>query len=72
MKDIPGVIVHGRYDVICPVDQAWALHEAWPGAELRVIPEAGHAASEPGITEALVQATQTLAERLAPPSRALD
>ncbi len=72
LAGIPGVIVHGRYDVICPVDQAWALHEVWPEAELKIIPDAGHAASEAGITEALVQATQALAERLAPPSRALD
>jgi proline iminopeptidase len=64
LKDIPGVIVHGRYDSICPVDQATALHHAWPCSELKIIPDAGHAASEPGITRALLGATDTMAERL--------
>ena len=63
LKDIPGIIVHGRYDSICPVDQAWALHRAWPRSELRIIPDAGHAASEPGITQALLDATNAMAER---------
>lgn len=63
LKDIPGVIVHGRYDVICPMEGAWALHKAWPQAELRIIPTAGHAASEPGIVDALVSATQAMAAR---------
>lgn len=65
LHDIPGVIIHGRYDVVCPVDQAWALHEAWPQAELRIIGDAGHAASEPGIAAALVEATQAMAAKLA-------
>ena len=63
LKDIPGVIVHGRYDVICPLDQAWTLHEAWPGSELHIIRNAGHAASEPGIVDALVAATRSMAVR---------
>ncbi|HHQ41814.1 MAG TPA: prolyl aminopeptidase, partial [Chromatiales bacterium] len=54
----------GRYDVVCPVEQAFALHEAWPGSELVVVPDAGHAASEPGIAAALVAATDRFAERL--------
>jgi proline iminopeptidase len=57
LRDIPGVIVHGRYDVVCPLEQAWALHEAWPQARLQVIPDAGHSAAEPGIVDALVRAT---------------
>ncbi|TBU99241.1 prolyl aminopeptidase [Stutzerimonas kirkiae] len=61
---LPGIIVHGRYDVICPLDNAWALHRAWPGSELQIIRDAGHSASEPGITDALVRATQDLALRL--------
>lgn len=65
LRDIPGVIIHGRYDVICPLDNAWALHQAWPEAELRIIPTAGHAASEPGIVDALVYATERFADRLA-------
>lgn len=60
LSGIPGVIVHGRYDVICPVDQAWALHLEWPDARLEVIPDAGHSASEPGIIEALIRATNEI------------
>lgn len=63
LKGIPGVIVHGRYDVVCPLDNAWALHSAWPEAELRIIPDAGHSASERGTVDALVQATIDMAER---------
>lgn len=57
LRDIPGVIVHGRYDVVCPLEQAWALHAAWPEARLHVIPDAGHSVTEPGIVDALVRAT---------------
>lgn len=63
LRGIPGVIVHGRYDVICPLDNAWALHQAWPEAELRIIPTAGHAANEPGIVDALIQATERFADQ---------
>ncbi len=65
LKGTPGIIVHGRYDVICPLEGAWALHKVWPGSELQIIPTAGHAATEPGISSALVAATRTLAARLA-------
>ena len=61
---LPGVIVHGRYDMICPLDNAWELHQAWPNSELQVIREAGHSAAEPGITDALVRATNEMARRL--------
>jgi len=57
--------VHGRYDVVCPVDQAVALHRVWPQAELRIVPDAGHSAAEPGIARELVAATNALAGRLA-------
>lgn len=57
LKDIPGVIIHGRYDMVCPVGQAFDLHRAWPGSTLKVIRDAGHASSEPGTLAALVQAT---------------
>jgi proline iminopeptidase len=57
VRHIPAVIVQGRYDVVCPMETAWALHRAWPEAELRVVQDAGHAASEPGTTHELVQAT---------------
>jgi proline iminopeptidase len=65
LKGIPGVIIHGRYDVVCPVEQAFALHQAWPEAQLEVIADAGHSATEPGIVDALVRATDAFAERLA-------
>ncbi|MCO5222791.1 MAG: prolyl aminopeptidase [Thermomicrobiales bacterium] len=58
---IPAVIVHGRYDVICPLRNAWELHQALPGSELHIIPDAGHSVAEPGITDALIRATDALA-----------
>ncbi|MBK2254083.1 prolyl aminopeptidase [Francisella philomiragia] len=57
IKDIPGVIVQGRYDMVCPAVSAWDLHKVWPNAELDIIADAGHSISEPGILEALVRAT---------------
>ena len=64
IADIPGFIIHGRYDMVCPIDNAFALHAAWPGAELQIVRDAGHSAAEPGITDALVRATQDVAGRL--------
>lgn len=64
LKDIPGYIVQGRYDVICPAQQAWALHQAWPESELNMIEDAGHAVSEPGITQRLVEIMDELAVKL--------
>lgn len=61
---LPGIIVHGRYDAICPLDNAWALHQAWPNSELQIIRDAGHSAAEVGITDALVRATGEIAHRL--------
>ena len=57
IRKIPGVIVQGRYDVVCPAKSAWDLHRAWPEADLRIVPDAGHAASEVGIVHELVAAT---------------
>jgi proline iminopeptidase len=54
LKNIPGFIVHGRYDMVCPIDQALLLQQSWSGSQLRIISNAGHAASEPGISHALV------------------
>ncbi|RKE59718.1 proline iminopeptidase [Dietzia kunjamensis] len=54
---LPAVIVHGRYDVVCPVAGAWELHAAWPGSELHIVPDAGHAMAEPGTTHHLLEAT---------------
>jgi len=58
LKDIPGVIVHGRYDLCTPISTAWELHKAWPEAEYRVVPDSGHAMTEPGIIAELVRATE--------------
>jgi proline iminopeptidase len=57
IKHIPTRIIQGRYDVVCPMTSAWALHRAWPEAELVVVPDAGHSAFEVGITRELVAAT---------------
>jgi proline iminopeptidase len=58
LKDIPGVIVHGRYDVVTPVRIAFDLKQAWPEADLRVVPDSGHAMTEPGIVHELIAATR--------------
>lgn len=57
IRHIPGRIVQGRYDVVCPMTSAWDLHRAWPEVELRIIQDAGHSITEPGIIDALVDAT---------------
>ncbi|MDK4703167.1 MULTISPECIES: prolyl aminopeptidase [unclassified Rhizobium] len=64
LKDIPGVIVHGRYDMPCPAKYAWALHKAWPKAEFHLIEGAGHASSEPGILDQLIRATDKFAGKV--------
>lgn len=62
---IPAIIVQGRYDVVCPMESAWALHGAWPMSELEVISNAGHSATEPGIVDALIKATHSMLLRIA-------
>jgi len=64
LKKIPGIIVHGRYDMICPLGNAWSLNKVWPQSELQIIRDAGHSASEPGIIDALIRATKTMANRI--------
>ena len=59
LHGIPGVIVHGRYDVVCPVQNAWDLHKAWPESRLQISPRAGHSAFEPENASALVEATDS-------------
>ena len=61
LAGIPGHIVQGRYDVVCPARSAFELYRAWPGSSLEVVPNAGHSANEPGITAALVRATDRFA-----------
>jgi proline iminopeptidase len=58
IRHLPAVIIQGRYDVVCPARSAWRLHLAWPEASFHMIEDAGHAAFEPGITRALVAATE--------------
>jgi proline iminopeptidase len=57
IRAIPGVIVHGRYDVVCPIDTAFELHRRWPEADFRIVQDAGHSAYEAGITAELIAAT---------------
>jgi len=63
IRHIPGVIVQGRYDVVCPARSAWALHRAWPEADLRITPDAGHSAFEPSNVRELVAATDRFSRR---------
>ncbi|MFW5451623.1 MAG: prolyl aminopeptidase [Methylophagaceae bacterium] len=65
IQDIPTIIVHGRYDIVCPIYQSWELHQAWPNSELNIVAMAGHAAGEPGLINALVSATRSMAKQLA-------
>jgi proline iminopeptidase len=65
LTGIPGEIVHGRYDMVCPVENAWQMHRAWPSSELHIISDAGHSATEKGNVDALIRATNRMAKRLA-------
>lgn len=62
IRHLPAVIVHGRYDIICPVIQAWDLHQAWPEADLHIIPDAGHSIYEEGIKNKLLEYTEKYSE----------
>ncbi len=57
LAGIPAIIVHGRYDTICPLQNAWQLHQAWKGSQLNIIPATGHSAFEAGNIDALIKAT---------------
>lgn len=61
IEHIPAIIVHGRYDMVCPLDNSYALNSLWPKSKLEIIRHAGHAASEPAITDALIAATNSFA-----------
>lgn len=67
INTIPGIIIHGRYDMVCPLDNAQSLHDAWSNSELQIVREAGHSAFEPAITDALIKATGDMAERFGEP-----
>ena len=64
LRGIPGVIVQGRYDAVTPPTTAWDLHQAWPGSTLQIVPDAGHASSEPGVMRELIAATDAIAAPL--------
>ena len=64
LKDIPGRIVHGRYDVVTPLSSAWALSKVWPSARLDVVSNAGHSSLEPGIVDKLIRATREFGREL--------
>lgn len=63
IRHIPTTIIHGRYDMVCPLEQAWQLKKHWPEAQLLIIEMAGHVADEPKITDALIKATNAFAKR---------
>ena len=64
IKDMPGRIVHGRYDMVCPLDNALRLHQQWPNSELVIVRDAGHSASEPGTVDALIRVVADIAQQL--------
>lgn len=59
LTNIPTTIVQGRYDMVCPPQTAWALHQSMPHAKFTMVADAGHSAMEPGVTSALIEATET-------------
>jgi proline iminopeptidase len=61
IRHIPATIVQGRFDVVCPMRTAWALHKAWPEADFRIVPDAGHSAFESGTSRELIRATDRYA-----------
>lgn len=67
LPDVPGYIVHGHYDMICPPEQAWLLAQKWANAELDLVREGGHSAFDPAMTDALIRSTELLARRLGRP-----
>ena len=62
IRDVPCTIVQGRYDVVCPMKSCWDLHRAWPEADVKVVSDAGHSMSEPGIKSELVKACDLYAD----------
>ncbi len=63
LQNVPGIIVHGRYDVVTPLSSAWSLKKAWPNADLHVVTGAGHSSLEPGIVDKLIRATRDFGRR---------
>ena len=69
IRSIPAFIVHGRYDIVCPVKSAVDLHSAWPESSLVIVEDAGHSSHEPGIAQQLVMATNRIRDFGSPCSR---
>lgn len=65
ISHLPGIIVHGRYDMICPAEQAFEVHALWQACQLHIVRDAGHAQQEPGIVDNLIKATREFAIKLA-------
>jgi proline iminopeptidase len=63
IRHVPGVILQGRYDMVCPMETAWRVHQAWPEAQWTVVPKAGHSAFDDEMTQALIDATDAFADR---------
>ena len=63
LRDIPCIIIHGRYDLIAPLETAYSIHQIWPLAQLHIVRDAGHDACEPSLVDAVVRATRTMAKR---------
>ncbi len=63
LRAMPGIIIHGRYDMISPLEASMSLHELWPESQLNIVRDAGHSASEPSIVDAMIRATRDLARR---------
>jgi len=64
LADIPSILIHGRYDMVCPLDNAFTLQKNWPNAQLRIIRDAGHSSKELGISDALIKATDEMVSLL--------
>ena len=58
IRHLPGIIIQGRYDMVCPISTADDLHRTWPEADYIVVPDSGHSAMDPSIRAALVGATE--------------
>lgn len=65
IQNIPCILVHGRYDMVCPLDATWELHHTWPSSDLYIVRDAGHTANEPGTIDALILATKKIAKHYA-------
>ena len=63
LRDVPGIIVHGRFDCVCPLENSHTLRRAWPNSQLFIVREAGHSATEPAMIDALIRATRDMAMR---------